>query len=169
MSEEMIEEIVTEPSIETEPQEPPAPLVFEIGQKFVGIYPPEAAEWCNANNAFMYETTVEGATERTFEIGLPPQPSLENVKKMYEDAVQEHLDATAQSGGYTDSYTCLSYHKSTDEVWRTESAIFNAWRDAVWHKCHEILNTFMAGEIEQPTVDEVIAQLPEIDWNGGVA
>ena len=123
MSEEKIEELANENV--AEPQEPPAPLVFEIGQKFVGVYPPEAAEWCNANNAFMYETTIAGATERTFEIGIPPQPSMEVIKKMYEDAVQAHLDATAQSRGYDDTYTCLSYLNSTDEVWRTEANIFN--------------------------------------------
>jgi hypothetical protein len=167
MSEEKIEETMNENV--AEPQEPPAPLVFEIGQKFVGIYPPEAAEWCNANNAFMYETTVGGATERTFEIGLPPQPSMEVIKKMYEDAVQAHLDAIARTRGYTDSYTCLSYKDSTDETWHREAWAFNVWRDAVWHKCHEILNAFMDDETEQPTVDEVISQLPEIDWEGGVA
>lgn len=162
MSEEMIEETTNENV--AEPQEPPAPLVFEIGMKFNGIYPPEAAEWCNANNAFMYETTKEGDTERTFEIGLPPQPSMEVIKKMYEDAVQAHLDATAQSRGYDDTYTCLSYLSSTDEVWRTEANIFNAWRDAVWRRCHEILNAFMAGEIPQPTIEDVIAMLPAIEW-----
>ena len=163
MSEEMIEEIANENV--AEPQEPPAPLVFEIGQKFVGVYPPEAAEWCNANNAFMYETTVAGATERTFEIGLPPQPSMKAIKKMYEDAVQALLDATAQSRGYTNAYTCLSFKDSTDEKWDREAWAFNAWRDAVWHRCHEILNAFMAGEIDQPTIEEVITQLPPIDWN----
>lgn len=162
MSEEKIEELANENV--AEPQEPPAPLVFEIGQKFVGVYPPEAAEWCNANNAFMYETTIAGATERTFEIGIPPQPSMEVIKKMYEDAVQAHLDATAQSRGYDDTYTCLSYLNSTDEVWRTEANIFNAWRDSVWRRCHEILNAFMAGEIPQPTIEEVIAMLPAIEW-----
>lgn len=153
----MLEENTEETAIET---------TFEIGQKFSGSYPPEAAEWCNANNAFIYETTLEGATTRTFEIGLPPQPSMEVVKKMYEDAVQSHLDATAQSRGYDNTYTCLSYLSSTDEIWKRESNAFNAWRDSVWRKAHEILNAFMSGEIEQPSVEEVIAQLPLIDWSG---
>jgi hypothetical protein len=83
--------------------------------------------------------------------------------------VQAHLDATAQTRGYDNTYTCLSYLNSTDEQWRRESNAFNAWRDSVWRKAHEILNAFMAGKIEQPTVEEVIAQLPPIDWNGGVA
>ena len=99
----------------------------------------------------------------------PTPPSMEEQKKVYENAVQAHLDATAQTRGYDNTYTCLSYLSSTDVIWKRESNAFNVWRDRVWRKAHEILNAFMAGEIEQPTVDEVIAQLPLIDWNGGVA
>lgn len=138
---------------------------FEIGQKFIGEYPPEAAEWCNTNNAHIDETTKNGAKVRTFEIVANEPLTVEEIKKVYENAVQAHLDATAQSRGYTDTYTCLSYKDSTDETWHREAWAFNAWRDSVWHKCHELLNAFMAGEIEQPTVDEVIEQLPKIDWN----
>lgn len=138
---------------------------FKIGQKFVGEYPPEAAEWCNANNAHIDETTKDGAKERTFEIVANEPPTVEEIKKVYENAVQSHLDATARTRGYDNTYTCLSYLSSTDEIWKRESNAFNAWRDSVWRKAHEILNAFMAGEIEQPTVEEVIAQLPPIDWN----
>lgn len=95
----------------------------------------------------------------------PPPPSVEERKKVYESAVQSHLDATAQTRGYDNTYTCLSYLNSTDEQWKRESNAFNAWRDSVWRKAHEILNAFMAGEIAQPSIEEVIAQLPPIDWN----
>lgn len=139
--------------------------MFEIGQKFDGIYPPEAAAWCNDNNAHIEETTAKGAKKRTFEIVANAAPSAEEQKKVYESAVQSHLDATAQSRGYDNTYTCLSYLNSTDEQWKRESNAFNAWRDSVWRKAHEILNAFMAGEIAQPSVEEVIAQLPPIDWN----
>lgn len=94
-----------------------------------------------------------------------PQPTPEEIVKGYEDAIQAHLDATAQSRGYDNTYTCLSYLSSTDEKWNRESHAFNEWRDAVWTQAHEILNAFIAGTIEQPTIEEVIAQLPAIDWN----
>lgn len=142
---------------------------FEIGQVFDGRYPPKAAQWCNKNNAHIVDITPEGERKSIYRIDANKPPSIEAVKKRYEIAVQNHLDATAQSRGYDNIYTCLSYLNSTDEVWRTEANIFNAWRDAVWRRCHQILNAFMAGEIEQPTVEEVIALLPEIDWDGGVS
>lgn len=98
-------------------------------------------------------------------VPAPPEPTPEEIIKRYEDAVQAHLDATAQSRDYDNTYTCLSYLSSTDETWRRESNAFNVWRDSVWRKCHEILNAVMAGEIPPPTVEELLAQLPAIDWN----
>lgn len=135
-------------------------MEYYIGQKFEETYPPEAAIWCNENKAVIVPLDEGG-----FEIKAVPAPSAEMLLKSYENAVQNHLDATAQSRGYDNTYTCLSYLNSTDEKWKRESNAFNAWRDSVWRKAHEILNAFKAGEIEQPTIDEVISQLPEIDWN----
>lgn len=132
---------------------------YVIGQVFETVYPPEAAEWCNGNNAHIEERKGGG-----FVIVANPAPSVESIKRMYEDAVQAHLDSTAQSRDYDNTYTCLSYLNSTDEIWKREANAFNAWRDSVWRKCHEILNAFIAGQIEQPTVADVIAQLPVIDW-----
>lgn len=94
-----------------------------------------------------------------------PAASTEQIIRQYEDAVQSYLDQTAQSRDYDNTYTCLSYLSSTDEVWNREAHAFNAWRDQVWRKCHEILNAAMGGEIPVPTVEELIAMLPAIDWN----
>jgi hypothetical protein len=122
----------------------------------------KAAEWCNHNNA-----TIEDKGEYYEVVALPEPspPSVEEQKKIYENAVQAHLDATAQTRGYDNTYTCLSYTTSKDETWLRESLAFSEWRDSVWRKAHEILNAYMAGEIAQPTVEEVIAQLPPVDWN----
>ena len=44
---------------------------FYIGQIFDGIYPPEAAVWCNANNAY-----IEDLGEKRYEIkAIPPAPA----------------------------------------------------------------------------------------------
>jgi hypothetical protein len=137
---------------------------FVIGQTFDGIYPPEAAAWCNANNAHFEVVTADGAEVRTFVIVENAAPTQEELVKLYEDAVQAHLDETARSKGYDNTYTCLSYLSSTDEQWNREANTFNAWRDSVWRKCHEVLNDYVAGNIEQPTVGELIALLPVIDW-----
>lgn len=48
---------------------------YYIGQIFEGIYPPEAAEWCNNNNAYIVEIEPKGKIRR-FEIKEqePPKP-----------------------------------------------------------------------------------------------
>ena len=113
----------------------------------------------------MEELDVEQAYNGNWYIvGFAPQKPVELSIKEYELAVQRYLDETAQSKGYDNTYTCLSYLNSTDEKWKTESTIFNSWRDSVWQKCHEILNAFIAGELTQPTIEEVIEALPKIEW-----
>ena len=54
---------------------------YEIGQIFEGIYPPEAAIWCNENNAFITELESENDT-RIFQIQEVPSPTLEEVKNI---------------------------------------------------------------------------------------
>lgn len=135
---------------------------FYIGQTFDKPAPPEAAAWCNNNNAHIEKV---GNIRTIVENPPQPAPTPEEIVKGYEDAVQAYLDQTAQSRDYDNTYTCLSYLSSTDEIWRRESNAFNAWRDQVWRKCHEILNAVMAGTLAPPTVEELLAQLPVIDWN----
>jgi hypothetical protein len=47
---------------------------FYIGQTFEGVYPPEAAVWCNGNNAHIEEITKEGERQRKFTIAANPKP-----------------------------------------------------------------------------------------------
>lgn len=137
-------------------------MEFYIGQTFDGTYPPEAAAWCNANNAHIEK--VNGV-RAIVENPAPPEPTPVEIVKGYEDAVQAHLDLTAQSRGYDNTYTCLSYLSSTDPVWNKEANAFNVWRDQVWRRCHETLNAVMAGECAPPSIEELLAMLPVIDWN----
>jgi hypothetical protein len=134
---------------------------FYIGQTFDKPAPPEAAEWCNKNNAHIEKIN---SVRIIVENPHSPEPTPEEILKEYEDIVQAFLDKTAQSKGYDNTYTCLSYLSSTNKTWKTESNIFNGWRDQVWEKCHEILNSVIANEITQPTIDELIEQLPKIEW-----
>lgn len=70
---------------------------FYIGQIFEGIYPPEAAIWCNQNNAY-----IEEIGERRYEIKAIPEPTPpthEEQSKKREaayiaetDPIQTHID-----------------------------------------------------------------------------
>lgn len=53
--------------------------MFHIGQVFQGVYPPEAADWCNSTQrAYIVERdAVDG--ERQFEIVAVPEPTQEEL------------------------------------------------------------------------------------------
>lgn len=156
-----------------------ARIIDENGEVEVGIGNPDAVFTENSDGTVTYvrdfyqsigmtlmevEEAYNGAWYVAGKAPAPPAPTPEQIIKGYEDAVQAHLDATAQSRDYDNTYTCLSYLSSTDEIWRRESNAFNAWRDQVWRKCHEILNAVMQEGFPPPTVDELINQLPKIEW-----
>jgi hypothetical protein len=87
-------------------------------------------------------------------------------QKDYADAVQRHVDETAQARGYLDGVTCASYSASTAAGWVADAAAFVAWRDAVWASVLETLAAYEAGQITQPRISAVVAALPEIEWPG---
>lgn len=84
--------------------------------------------------------------------------------KDYEDAVQKYLDDTVKTKGYDNVYTCLSYKGDPDPIFSAEADAVLNWRSQVWRTAQGILNQWQQGQIEQPTVSEVISQLPTLTW-----
>lgn len=63
---------------------------FYIGEIFDGIYPPEAAIWCNSHNAY-----IEDLGNRRYkikEIPLAPASTREDVDRMRVAYRREHID-----------------------------------------------------------------------------
>lgn len=92
----------------------------------------------------------------------------EIAEKRFKDiqtAVQAVLDGKAKEKNYDNGFAVASYALSTNDTFRSEAAKFIAWRDAVWAKCYQILDAYKAGEIEMPSVENVIAVLPELEWD----
>ena len=61
---------------------------FEINQIFEGVYPPEAAIWCNENNAYITELAQKDGV-RVFKIKEIPKPSLEFLKNIKIDTLKK--------------------------------------------------------------------------------
>ena len=71
-------------------------MKFSIGQSFEGKYPPEAAVWCNKNNAYIIKENNK------FIIKAIPEPSLEELKKnKLQELNQKFLEA--EENGTLDS------------------------------------------------------------------
>lgn len=119
-------------------------------------------------------TTFEGDTDETGQMiwntvdreNLPlskPITPEQRIKEI-QDAVQNLLDLKAQEKMYDNGFAVCSYATSTDETFRNEAQAFIEWRDKCWRKCYEILAQFESGEIEMPSVEYVMSQLPVLEW-----
>lgn len=66
-------------------------MEFSIGQIFTSEYPPEAAVWCNKNNAYIVRV------DNKYEIKEIPGPSPEEIEKMeLAKAKQERAEAVSK-------------------------------------------------------------------------
>lgn len=90
----------------------------------------------------------------------PAPPSV----KDFEAAVQSHVDAVAQSRGYTNGFAVITYENSAVQAWATEAAVFRAWRDAVWLYAYTQFGAVQSGARGVPAIAEFIAELPIIEW-----
>lgn len=84
----------------------------------------------------------------------------EIVIRAINQAVQNHLDATAQARGYDSMLSCVSYAASLMSIWSAEGQAACDWRDACWQRTFDIIH---AGT-PYPTPAEVVAQLPPMVW-----
>ncbi len=94
----------------------------------------------------------------------PVPPSPEALQSEYANEVQKYLDATAQSNGYNDELSIVSYRGSTVAEWKADATAYIAWRDQVWTSALATLEQVKAGSISMPTKADFIAGLPKIVW-----
>lgn len=90
----------------------------------------------------------------------PPPLTVE----VYRAAIQTYVDDVARARQYDNGISCASYKDSTNATWAAESAAFIAWRDAVWLYAFGELDKVQNGQRPQPTVQDFLAELPEITW-----
>nr|WP_321482343.1 hypothetical protein [uncultured Cohaesibacter sp.] len=97
-----------------------------------------------------------------FEIGVwsSPLPTQDD----YTKAIQATLDNAATARRYDSAATMATYTNSTNSDWSAEATAMVAWRDAVWLYAYQQLDAVLAGEREQPTIEGLLAELPEPNW-----
>ena len=82
---------------------------------------------------------------------------------LYEKAAQRHMDSAAADHGYDGINTAVSYaDEPAVAKFQREGRAFREWRSLVWAYCYDQLAKFKAGEIEKPTIEQLIAGLPAL-------
>ncbi len=82
-------------------------MVFYINQIFEGVYPPEAAVWCNNNNAYIEPIRSGGYIIR--EVPPPPEPTPEELAK----EIRSKRDKLLRD---TDKYLISDYPISPEDL-----------------------------------------------------
>lgn len=79
-------------------------------------------------------------------------------------AVQNRLDAFAHTRAYDGILSACTYATSLVPKFRAEGQYAVEARDAHWAKCYDILNGVLSGTRSMPTVEEAMAEMPELVW-----
>ncbi|MBP2614743.1 hypothetical protein [Agrobacterium pusense] len=82
----------------------------------------------------------------------------------FENAIQNLVDSTARDRQFRDGVTLASYIGSTKPKWAAEAQAFVAWRDNVWFYAYGELAKVQAGQRQQPTVEQFLAEIAPIAW-----
>lgn len=121
-----------------------------------------AAGWCNENGAVITDKgkyyEVEAIQEPTEE------EKQEQIKNYLKAVVQNWMDKTVQEREYDGVHTACLYVNSPIEKFQKEGQACLEWMSAVWVKCYEIQDEVLAGTREIPTEEELIAELPVLEW-----
>jgi len=101
--------------------------------------------------------------------GNTPAPPPENsdislLKEELVNIIQLKMDTIAASRGYDSILSLCSYATSTIPQFNREAAAGVVWRDQCWSLGYGILAEVLQGIRPIPTVEEVVAMMPEIDW-----
>lgn len=86
------------------------------------------------------------------------------IVQQFTEAIQHHLDITAQTKNYASIISACSYAAGTHPKYSAEGKACLMWREAVWDKGYQILNDVQNGIRPMPTIEQVINELPLINW-----
>ena len=114
------------------------------------------------------ETMEPGALrlegERVLQAWVVVPASETAVVAMFEQAVQARLNSTAFSRGYDSIATAISYaEEPAVPKFQNDGKAFRAWRSLVWAYAYEQLAAVKAGDRTQPTVEDFLLELPELE------
>lgn len=91
---------------------------------------------------------------------VAPMPTV----AQYTAAIQEMMDEKAQEKRYDNILSACTYVTSTVPAFQAEGQACVEWRDAVWAQSYSLMEQVQGGTLPQPTIAELLAMLPEMEW-----
>lgn len=145
--------------------------------RYIGSVPAELDKWQSeiagrecykgiANAVWDAPPAAEGQTAYMTMNGweLRANPGPDEIQAALTNAVQAHMDATVKSRGYDSILSACSYVDTGIAKFDAEGAACRAWRSTVWAKCYDLLGEVLSGARAVPTEEELIAELPALEW-----
>lgn len=131
--------------------------------------PADAVEITPEDHAYLLEGQTQGKLIQADEDGYPilvdpPPPSSEQIISQYTDGVQKHLDDFARTRNYDGILSAATYATSQIPKFQAEGQYAVIARDNTWAAAYQLLAEVEAGTRPMPTLEEVIAALPELVW-----
>lgn len=133
------------------------PAAGEVpSQEFVDFILKQApAQWFS-----VLEAKAQGQVENiTGALGV-----VESFQSQVVREVQARLDIMARKRGYDNIVSLTSYAASKSSRFAAEAQHGVDVRDAAWGKCYEILGEVEAGTRPVPTLEEILAEMPSMEW-----
>lgn len=132
----------------------------------IGLYKPEPADVVPEGKIVTGQSVqrVEGVVKWVHELADAPTPEPQQIIEGFRAAIQQHVDQTAIAKLYDSGNSLATYVSSTVPQWAAEAAAFVAWRDAVWAYAYAEMDKVLGGLRAQPTIEDFLAELPEIEW-----
>lgn len=129
--------------------------------KFTNQEYADLAVWCNANNA-----TIEDRGEYYEGVEIPPYvPTEKEIQEELERGIEAWMNTVVAERDYDSIDTCIArYTDSPNPKYAQEAKAVKNWNTEVWDKCWDILAEVKEGKRPIPTLEEVIAELPILDW-----
>jgi hypothetical protein len=131
--------------------------------------PADSVEITEDEHAALLQGQSEGKTIGYNEAGYPilideSNPTFEQIIVQYTAAIQKHLDDFAKTHSYDGILSACTYATSTVPKFAVEGQYAVEARDATWAKCYEILADVESGKRPMPTLEEIIGELPPLEW-----
>ena len=98
----------------------------------------------------------------------PPPPTLEEQQEMmkaeFTTAIDTYMNTFAMTRGYDTMASAATYYDDEDSIFNAEGTYAKRMRSQIYRVSYAILNAVLSGQRPMPTIEEVMAELPKLEW-----